>query len=87
MANLCPVCGFDLGFPPWQDDSPSDEICPCCLIQFGYDDAAGGDLKQRSKIYDLWREKWRKEGMKWRGASHPPQGWDGIAQLRKAGIA
>jgi hypothetical protein len=31
-------CG--LGFLPWHDDSASDEICPCCYIQFGYDDAS-----------------------------------------------
>ena len=36
----CPACGFPLEFEPWANGSPSDEICPCCGIQFGYDDAA-----------------------------------------------
>ena len=35
----CPVCGYPLGFPPWKEASPSDEICPSCGIQFGYTDA------------------------------------------------
>jgi hypothetical protein len=35
----CPVCGYGLDFLPWLDeDSPSDEICPCCFTQFGLDD-------------------------------------------------
>jgi hypothetical protein len=47
---LCPVCGFGLWFQPWRAESPADEMCPCCGIQFGYDDAAGGRRKpdQRS---------------------------------------
>jgi len=25
--------------------------------------------------------------MKWRGARKPPEGWDAVAQLQKAGLA
>lgn len=49
----CPVCGCDLGFLPWHDDSASDEICPCCYIQFGYDDAS----EPREAVYGQWRKQ------------------------------
>ena len=55
---VCPACGFDeLLEPAWDDADAvgggSEEICPRCKIQFGYDDAAGGDpLKRRT----IWRE-------------------------------
>jgi hypothetical protein len=50
--DLCPVCGYELAFAPWSDDSPSDEICPSCGIQFGYDDAAGGSVACRAGVYE-----------------------------------
>jgi hypothetical protein len=34
IANCCPVCGFDLGFRPWDGASPSNEICLSCGIPF-----------------------------------------------------
>lgn len=49
---LCLVCGYDLGFAPWVGVFPSDEICPCCGIQYGYDDAAGGNINERYLIYN-----------------------------------
>ena len=83
--NLCPICGYDLGFPPWDGESPSDEICPCCSIQFGYNDAAGGDVKQRIELYKSWRQKWIDNGMQWdKGCTKPPPGWNPVEQLRVA---
>jgi hypothetical protein len=80
--TLCPACGFDLGFPPWQGESPSDEICPCCGIQFGYSDAAGGDIAKRTALYRQWRERWKKSGMKWAHPSDPPpDNWNPEEQL------
>jgi len=58
----CPVCGFALSFLPWSEGLPSDEICPRCGIQFGYDDVAGGDLKKRDKVYSHWRDRWIAAG-------------------------
>ena len=60
---LCPVCAYNLDFEPWTKDSPSDEICPSCGIQFGYDDAAGGNHDSRQTIYTKWRERWVSQGM------------------------
>ena len=86
MENLCPVCGYDLGFRAWDGDSPSDEICPSCGIQFGYDDAAGGQEHLRREIYENWRREWVSEGMPWRSVgTRPPENWRPMAQLKTIG--
>ena len=78
----CPVCGFDLGFKAWDGASPSDEICPSCGIQFGYNDAAGGDVLRRRAIHAEWRAKWVANGKPWSSIGSPsPSGWDPDEQL------
>jgi len=74
---LCPVCGYPgLAEPAWTGESPSDELCPSCGTQFGYDDAAGGDVQTRQAIYEQRREEWRASGMKWWSTANPaPPGW------------
>jgi transcription elongation factor Elf1 len=59
----CPVCGYDeLAEQPWTEDGGgSQEICPQCGIQFGYDDAAGGDLTRREQTYAEWRARYRRD--------------------------
>lgn len=84
---LCPVCGYDLGFKPWNGDSPSHEICSCCHIQFGYDDFAGGRLDARVEIYRKLRSSWIAEGMPWKGVGiSPPTGWDPQRQLESLAV-
>lgn len=79
--DLCPVCGYPLGFAPWNDGNPSYEICPCCGIQFGYDDA--GDSERRSRVHNRRRMEWVSEGMRWWSSStRPPEGWNPHEQLR-----
>ena len=82
----CPACGYSLDFAPWNGPSASDEMCPCCGIQFGYDDAAG-DPQKRQAVYRAWREAWLAGGMRWfsRGQA-PPEGWDALDQVRQAGF-
>jgi hypothetical protein len=60
--QLCPVCGFALDFVPWCEGSAADEICPCCGIQFGYADAAGGNIIKRQEVYEKWRRLWIDAG-------------------------
>ncbi len=55
----CPVCEASLDFLPWNGSSASDEICPSCGIQFGYNDARP-DLRER--IYSGWRTAWIENG-------------------------
>lgn len=84
MTNLCPVCGYELDHPAWNGSSPSDEICPSCGIQYGYDDAAGGDLQLRQQVYTTWRKDWIKRGMPWYSVGMPsPTNWDPREQLRR----
>lgn len=89
--KLCPVCGYDFfskfGFNPWNNNSPSDEMCPSCGIQFGYDDMAGGDSGKRQKIYKDWREKWIIQNCQWysKGMKEPVN-WQPRKQLENIGI-
>ncbi len=86
-SNLCPVCGYALWFSPWNGESASDEICPCCFIQFGYDDAAGGDTEARRTTYENWRQRWIDAGMPWKSrGTKPSDNWDPLEQLKAIGI-
>jgi hypothetical protein len=81
------VCGYELGFAPWVGDSPSDEICPSCGIQFGYDDAAGGSRANRAVVYQEWRRRWVRDGCPWFSiAIQSPTDWDPRAQMKRAGV-
>jgi hypothetical protein len=93
----CPVCGYGLDFLPWLDeDSPSDEICPCCFTQFGLDDVKLNDRlideaftssKARAEIHRVLRQKWIEAGCPWRSSSRkPPPNWDPYKQLQDAGL-
>lgn len=82
--EMCPVCGLKLGFLPWIGERPSDEICPCCYIQFGYDEATGGDSDERRADYLRWREQWVAAGMPWKSEGrNPPPAWDPASQLKR----
>jgi len=84
-SHFCPVCGFNFykysGELPWNGNTPSDDICPSCGIQFGYEDSIY-DEKKRNDIYKKLRENWIKNGMKWWGDKEDmPQNWDPKKQL------
>lgn len=88
MDTHCPVCGVDLGFPPWKGNSASDEICPCCYIQFGFDDAPEDESISRQQVYREWRQKWVADGMRWSSINRrPPANWNPIEQLRNVAEA
>jgi hypothetical protein len=80
---LCPVCGYGgLREPPWDNEAPSDEICPSCGIHLGYDDAAGGDAARREALHRAWREQWIAGGMKWWSpGQEAPADWNPEIQL------
>lgn len=56
----CRVCGLYLGYQPWGEDgkTPSYEICPCCGVEFGYED----DSKSSIQAY---REQWIRNDCQW----------------------
>jgi len=89
MRYTCPVCGYpNLTDPPWSSESGGSlEICPSCGVQFGYTDAAGGDLQARKNVWEGWRRMWIERGMDWdRGRSSPPPDWDPVKQLRNIAV-
>ena len=74
----CKVCGW-----PEMEEDPYEmnQMCPSCLFQYGYDDDDQGFT------YEQWREKWIKEGMKWRSSGKKePENWDPKQQLLNIGI-
>lgn len=67
-AQLCPVCGYQLDFKPWDGNCSSQEICPGCGIHFGYHDACGGQgFAARMAVYLRWRATWESNGRQSRG--------------------
>jgi hypothetical protein len=79
VSFTCPVCGF-----PGLDEAPCDdhgcasfEICPCCGIEFGYDDATTSHSELRAR--------WIAGGKCWRSDREPPTGWDADTQLAQIG--
>ena len=73
----CPVCGFvGLDEPPRVGNTMSEEICLCCLFQFGVTD------RIRSVMPSAYRGVWVAVGMPWRGISRSaPAGWDPLVQV------
>ncbi len=72
----CPVCGFpELDEPPYDEAKcPTYIICPCCGVEFGFDDATA--------TFKELRQKWKAQGMPWRSTSQPPPlGWSPKKQL------
>lgn len=79
MDYLCPICNYEgLHEPPYNKQGyGSDEICPCCGFQFGYD-----DYPNKIESHIKWREDWINRGYTWYSKSRiPPKNWDAKKQL------
>lgn len=74
----CPVCGYpDLTEPPFVGGEASFEICPCCGVEFGYQDTG--------RTHAQLRKQWIDSGMPWHSrAQGPSTSWDPKEQLRLA---
>ena len=80
LIFICPVCGWDgLAEAPYDKHGcASFEICPCCGVEYGFDDY--------KVSFEELRRRWIADGMAWwSGHSDPPPRWDANAQLRRAG--
>lgn len=81
-AHTCPVCGYPaLDEPAWFAGHPSEDICPSCGTQFGYDDARGIDDESRRVVHAELRARWVASGCKWSSRDPRPTGWDPQHQL------
>jgi hypothetical protein len=68
---FCRVCGYEylIDNPTWHDDeTPSNDICVCCGVQFGYE-----DCDYESVIG--YRKHWLGEGAKWFSRNKQPKEW------------
>jgi hypothetical protein len=81
----CPVCFYGgLTENPWDEDSPSFEICPCCGVEFGYDDFSL-DETERARKQAVLRKLWEAKGFPWFSRSRlAPVDWD--PALRKTEV-
>ena len=71
MGDLynCRVCGYRWPTPPWGDDgeSPDFDICPCCQVEAGYEDASPEGARR-------YRDEWLARGAPWNDESTPHDG-------------
>jgi hypothetical protein len=71
------VCGLELPDPPWGIDgrTPLFDNCPCCGVEFGYQDATPAGARR-------YREQWIARGAPWSEPDQRPAGWSLEQQLR-----
>lgn len=75
---FCPVCGLPLGdFAPWGTDgkTPTYEICPCCGVEWGYED----DSREARRAF---RHRWLASGAEWFHPQERPRDWNLDRQLK-----
>jgi len=73
----CRVCGLEQPEPPWGEDgnTPSFNICPCCGVEFGYEDSTLITIRR-------YRDLWLENGAKWSVPKATPLKWNIEEQLR-----
>jgi hypothetical protein len=66
----CRVCGLLLAAPPWGDDgrTPLFDHCPCCGVEFGYQDATPSGAR-------AFRALWLTKGALWAEPEKQPDDW------------
>lgn len=81
--NICPICGYGGLERPAYDEHGygSQETCPCCGIDFGYEDWVDNkkDLPER---WENLRKRWKDAGAKWLIPKMKPKGWKSQEQLK-----
>jgi hypothetical protein len=72
----CRVCGLGFDEPPWGEDgkTASFDLCPCCGVEFGYEDATPVAARR-------YREEWLKNGAVWADPDAKPANFDLARQL------
>ncbi|MBN6075083.1 hypothetical protein HYE60_07480 [Aggregatibacter actinomycetemcomitans] len=72
---ICRICGLIQDEPTWEDDNPSYNLCPCCGVEFGYEDTTLASIRN-------YRNKWANSGYKWVELNIKPQNWNLDEQLK-----
>lgn len=75
-ASFCRVCGLRADQPPWGADgrTPVFEMCPCCGVEHGYQDASAAGARR-------FRTAWLAGGARWQDPSVPSDGLATDARL------
>ena len=78
--ELCFVCGLNLPAvgedAPWgiSGKDPTFAFCPCCGVEFGYQDATLDAARNR-------REAWAQDSYRWADPERQPADWQAAQQL------
>ena len=74
----CRVCGYLPPEPPWGETGhdPTFEMCPCCGVEWGYQDG----LPAAAAAY---RSKWLAAGGKWTDKRVPSDGLEVDTRMRR----
>lgn len=77
-AHLCRVCGYFSDDPPWGLDGccPTYEYCPCCGVEWGYQDSLPTSV-------DRFRSEWVQRGGTWTDRAVPSDGLTTNERLRR----
>ncbi|MFA6060323.1 MAG: hypothetical protein WC756_19135 [Taibaiella sp.] len=77
VQHNCRVCGLYIEDAPWGIDGqcPTYEYCPCCDVEFGYQDYTLESTKK-------FRQEWLDNGAKWAMPKIKPENWDLIEQMK-----
>lgn len=75
---LCRVCGLLQKNPPWGESGrkASHAICPCCGVEFGYEDSTLPSIK-------TYRKAWIKGGHEWYLPEQKPKNWNPLHQISR----
>lgn len=72
VKHICPVCGYGMDLP-----ASDYNICQCCGVEFGYEDAG--------TTHEELRSRWIARGAPWLCEELRPEGWSLTAQLMTGG--
>jgi len=77
ISFFCRICGLKQSDPPWGYDgkTPTFEFCPCCGVEFGYQDC------QLSAIIK-YRKSWLQSGANWSEPNERANNWSLEDQLK-----
>lgn len=77
----CRVCGYQSAEPPWGEDdrTPSFDYCPCCGVEWGYQDSSQLGVER-------FRTFWLQAGAPWRDSSQAHDGLEVAERLARVGV-
>ena len=73
----CRVCGLYIEDKPWGEDGrcPTYEFCPCCGVEFGYQDYSLESIRE-------FRKNWLEKDARWDDPKSKPSNWNLEKQMQ-----